>query len=238
MDARNCVAGCCLHIRFQVGIGSNKPRKNLERRERSGAELPGGWSRSAARRRACRPSLIPPSADCHGGSGAAVVTLIGFSRETERERERRGSSFNIIRAEDLLFGDLSELLVSARMHERTSWRPWEGRVEGEGPARETGGACLTVPVQTSGAPGQPEEPDTIHQILIRCFWIQSGRRALTQTGNSAHFWMMALIMRAPDVTADGRTPTLSRAVTDIAPQPADRPGAPPLHYSCLSFLSY
>lgn len=36
-------------------------------------------------------------------------------------------------------------------------------MEGEGAARETGGACLTVPVQTSGAPGQPEEPDTIHQ---------------------------------------------------------------------------
>lgn len=47
-----------------------------------------------------------------------MVTLIGFSREAERET--RGSSFNIIRPEDLLFGDLSELLVSARMHERTS----------------------------------------------------------------------------------------------------------------------
>lgn len=71
-------------------------------------------------------------------------------------------------------------------------------MEGEGAAREAGGACrcAAVPVQTFGAPGQPEESDTIHQTRIRCFWIQSRRRALTQTGNSAHFWMLALIVRS------------------------------------------
>lgn len=56
--------------------------------------LPGGWSvfstaesRSAARRRACRASLISHSAECHGGCGAAVVTMIGLSppRETESD---------------------------------------------------------------------------------------------------------------------------------------------------------
>lgn len=70
-------------------------------------------------------------------------------------------------------------------------------MEGEGPARETGGACLTaLPCQCRPL---AHPSDTIHQTLIRFFWIQSRRRALTRTGNSAPFWMMGLIVRAPDI---------------------------------------
>lgn len=97
--------------------------------------------------------------------------------------------------------------------------------------------CAAVPVQTFGAPGQPEESEPIHQTLIRRFWTRSRRCALTRTGNCAHFLddgsHRACARRQAD-TADRRTPTLSQAVSDIAPHPADRPAAPQLHYSCVS----
>lgn len=60
--------------------------------------------------------------------------------------------------------------------------------------------CAAVPVQTFGAPGQPEEPDTIHQTLNPLLLepVKEAARSPKQVILLV-FWMMALLVRAPDV---------------------------------------
>ncbi len=88
MDGHNSVAGCWLHIWFQVERKSNKPQKEAgvrgEAKEWSrGAR---GWSvfstmessgavYAISRQRARRPILISHSAGRHGGFAAAVPAL-------------------------------------------------------------------------------------------------------------------------------------------------------------------